>query len=154
MVQQHHNNNTSEWKQQQQQQYDDQENFFFCRTCPYTCPVSSQQQQHIQQGFHPSHNIINTKITNKKCVTVVTDLSHWDQFGKRRMMNKNSNHQYQDLDILGGASAWENVDRTTVYCAKCGTLVPAYFRQIQIRSADEPMTIFYKCSVCAFQWNE
>lgn len=30
----------------------------------------------------------------------------------------------------------------------------AYFRQVQIRSADEPMTTFYKCVVCAAEWRE
>jgi DNA-directed RNA polymerase III subunit RPC11 len=30
----------------------------------------------------------------------------------------------------------------------------AYFMQIQIRSADEPMSTFYKCCKCANQWRE
>ena len=30
----------------------------------------------------------------------------------------------------------------------------AYFRQVQIRSADEPMTSFYKCVECATEWRE
>lgn len=30
----------------------------------------------------------------------------------------------------------------------------AYFRQVQIRSADEPMTNFYKCVACANEWRE
>ena len=92
---------------------------------------------------------------HKKRMTVVTDLSNLNQYGKRRMMgNKNKNNADTDLDILGGKSAWENVDRTTIFCSKCSQQVLAYFVQIQIRSADEPMTIFYKCSTCQFQWNE
>ena len=39
-------------------------------------------------------------------------------------------------DILGGAAAWENVDRTTTPCPACNHN-KAYFMQIQIRSADE-----------------
>ena len=38
-------------------------------------------------------------------------------------------------DILGGKGAWDNVDKTE------GT---SYWYQLQIRSADEPMTAFYK----------
>lgn len=30
----------------------------------------------------------------------------------------------------------------------------AYFRQVQIRSADEPMTTFYKCIKCSTDWRE
>ncbi|KAJ6571416.1 transcription factor S-II-domain-containing protein [Mycena capillaripes] len=37
--------------------------------------------------------------------------------------------------------------RTEVECQKCGHGF-AYFNQLQIRSADEPMTIFYKCVAC------
>lgn len=56
-------------------------------------------------------------------------------------------------DILGGAAAWENVDRTKENCPKCNH-TEAYFMQIQIRSADEPMSVFYKCVKCSHQWNE
>ncbi|KAJ7562436.1 hypothetical protein O6H91_03G068900 [Diphasiastrum complanatum] len=58
-------------------------------------------------------------------------------------------------DVLGGEKAWKNVDRTRVTCPKCSHGL-AYFMQIQIRSADEPMTTFYKCSSknCSFQWRE
>ena len=56
-------------------------------------------------------------------------------------------------DILGGAEAWDNVDRTQENCPKCNH-PEAYFMQIQIRSADEPMSVFYKCVSCGHQWNE
>ena len=56
-------------------------------------------------------------------------------------------------DILGGDSAWENVDRTSTVCPHCSNK-EAYFMQIQIRSADEPMTVFYKCCKCRKQWND
>ncbi|GAX09544.1 DNA-directed RNA polymerase III subunit RPC11 [Fistulifera solaris] len=56
-------------------------------------------------------------------------------------------------DILGGSAAWENVDRTMARCPSCHHH-EAYFMQMQIRSADEPMSIFYKCVKCAHQWND
>lgn len=48
-------------------------------------------------------------------------------------------------DILGGKNAWDNVDKTSVQCPneKCRN-DEAYWYQLQIRSADEPMTAFYK----------
>lgn len=58
-------------------------------------------------------------------------------------------------DILGGEDAWENVDSTEIECPKCSHL-KAFFMQIQTRSADEPMTTFYKCAKrdCGNVWND
>jgi len=38
-------------------------------------------------------------------------------------------------------------------CPKCEHM-KAYFMQIQTRSADEPMTTFYKCCSCGHRWKE
>lgn len=57
-------------------------------------------------------------------------------------------------DVLGGG--WDNVDQTKVQCPNydnCGG-ESAYFFQLQIRSADEPMTTFYKCVNCGNRWKE
>lgn len=56
-------------------------------------------------------------------------------------------------DVLGGADAWENVDRTSARCPSCSNDT-AFFMQIQIRSADEPSTTFYRCCKCSKQWND
>lgn len=72
---------------------------------------------------------------------------------------KMANRKYCKLkeidDVLGGAAAWENVDSTEVPCENCGHN-RAYFMQIQTRSADEPMTTFYKCCnpQCGHRWRE
>ncbi|KAL7422491.1 RNA polymerase III C11 subunit [Cryptotrichosporon argae] len=44
-------------------------------------------------------------------------------------------------DVLGGEDSWKNVDQTDTACPKCDHR-RAYFRQLQIRSADEPSTTF------------
>ncbi|XP_076457283.1 DNA-directed RNA polymerase III subunit RPC10-like [Babylonia areolata] len=58
-------------------------------------------------------------------------------------------------DVLGGAEAWKNVDNTDATCPKCQH-DRAYFMQIQTRSADEPMTTFYKCCnmKCSHRWKD
>ena len=56
-------------------------------------------------------------------------------------------------EVLGGDDAWRNVDKTSATCPGCAH-DEAYFMQIQIRSADEPMSVFYKCVKCARQWRE
>uniref|UniRef100_A0A6M2DJL9 DNA-directed RNA polymerase subunit n=1 Tax=Xenopsylla cheopis TaxID=163159 RepID=A0A6M2DJL9_XENCH len=57
--------------------------------------------------------------------------------------------------VMGGAAAWENVDSTDAVCPACGN-GRAYFMQMQTRSADEPMTTFYKCCnhSCGHNWKE
>ena len=55
--------------------------------------------------------------------------------------------------VLGGKEAWEDVAKTDAVCPKCEH-PKAYFKEIQIRSADEPSTIFYKCVNCGFEWRE
>ncbi|KAK6113423.1 Transcription factor S-II (TFIIS) family protein [Brugia pahangi] len=62
----------------------------------------------------------------------------------------------KDLDeVLGGPGAWENAQITNERCPRCAG-DRAYFMQLQTRSADEPMTIFYRCanSECAHRWKE
>jgi DNA-directed RNA polymerase III subunit RPC11 len=50
-------------------------------------------------------------------------------------------------DVFGGPGAWDNADKAQIQCPKegCGGEEAAFF-QVQIRSADEPMTSFYKVS--------
>lgn len=59
----------------------------------------------------------------------------------------------QAEDILGGEDTWKNVDQTTEICPKCSHN-RAYYMQKQIRSADEPSSIFYKCVSCGNQWTQ
>ncbi|CAH0562058.1 unnamed protein product [Brassicogethes aeneus] len=58
-------------------------------------------------------------------------------------------------DVLGGAEAWKNVDSTEERCPKCSH-PRAYFMQLQTRSADEPMTTFYRCCNldCCHNWRD
>lgn len=58
-------------------------------------------------------------------------------------------------DVLGGEEAWKNVDQTEERCPKC-SYPRAYFMQIQTRSADEPMTTFYRCAKhqCSHNWRD
>ena len=44
-------------------------------------------------------------------------------------------------------------DKAEVVCPKCSH-GHAYFMQMQIRSADEPMTTFYRCVSCGHNWRE
>ncbi|XP_025414888.1 DNA-directed RNA polymerase III subunit RPC10 [Sipha flava] len=63
-------------------------------------------------------------------------------------------YKLKEIDsVLGGKAAWENVDSIDVVCNSCNH-GRAYFLQVQTRSADEPMTVFYKCCNCGNRWRE
>uniref|UniRef100_A0A7S2ZL30 DNA-directed RNA polymerase subunit n=1 Tax=Rhodosorus marinus TaxID=101924 RepID=A0A7S2ZL30_9RHOD len=55
-------------------------------------------------------------------------------------------------DVIGG-EAWETANATEAVCPKC-THDKAYFYELQTRSADEPMTIFFRCEKCGHQWSQ
>jgi len=64
--------------------------------------------------------------------------------------------QLKDIDdVLGGEEAWKNVNSTEERCPKCSH-ERAYFLQLQTRSADEPMTTFYRCCnpECNHNWRD
>eukprot|EP00294_Goniomonas_avonlea_P010537 CAMPEP_0114563230 /NCGR_PEP_ID=MMETSP0114-20121206/12987_1 /TAXON_ID=31324 /ORGANISM="Goniomonas sp, Strain m" /LENGTH=63 /DNA_ID=CAMNT_0001749039 /DNA_START=208 /DNA_END=396 /DNA_ORIENTATION=- len=55
-------------------------------------------------------------------------------------------------DVLGGEEAWADAPLApNVNCPHCGH-GEARFREMQTRSADEPMTIFYRCCKCGKGW--
>ncbi|KAK4526844.1 hypothetical protein GAYE_SCF28MG4762 [Galdieria yellowstonensis] len=59
----------------------------------------------------------------------------------------------QEADVLGGDKQWELADQTDAMCPRCSHQ-RAYFFQMQTRSADEPMSTFYRCVECGHQWKE
>mmetsp|Transcript_8452 Transcript_8452/g.15301 ORF Transcript_8452/g.15301 Transcript_8452/m.15301 type:complete len:110 (-) Transcript_8452:1019-1348(-) len=72
----------------------------------------------------------------------------------KRLEKRVSRVQIKEVDdVMGGDSAWELADSTEIPCPSCAHS-QAYFFQMQTRSADEPMTIFYRCKKCANQWKE
>ncbi|GAB4861949.1 hypothetical protein Ancab_037204 [Ancistrocladus abbreviatus] len=87
---------------------------FFCRTCPYVCPIGKQVK--IKRGV---------QLRKKEAAPIA---------------------------VGGEKDVGPTTDAT---CPKCRHGKAAY-QQMQTRSADEPMTIFYKClnSMCGHQWRE
>lgn len=54
---------------------------------------------------------------------------------------------------LGGDKELKYANKCAAKCPKCSH-EEAMFMEIQTRSADEPMTIFYQCTKCKFDWKE
>ncbi|KAF8765397.1 hypothetical protein HU200_008542 [Digitaria exilis] len=57
--------------------------------------------------------------------------------------------------IFSNADAMKLAPKTQASCPRCNH-GEAYFRQMQIRSADEPMTAFYRCcrEECQLEWRD
>ncbi|XP_030373186.1 DNA-directed RNA polymerase III subunit RPC10 [Scaptodrosophila lebanonensis] len=74
---------------------------------------------------------------------------------KRKISTKTFPRLKEVDQVLGGVAAWENVDSTDAECPVCSHK-RAYFMQMQTRSADEPMTTFYKCCnhLCGHNWRD
>ncbi|KAG7527559.1 hypothetical protein FFLO_06811 [Filobasidium floriforme] len=75
-------------------------------------------------------------------------------FGITKQMTSRTHFDRKEVDdVMGGEEGWKNVDQGEAQCPKCDS-TRAYFRQLQIRSADEPMTTFLRCVQCKEQWRE
>ncbi|PKA53470.1 hypothetical protein AXF42_Ash020893 [Apostasia shenzhenica] len=61
----------------------------------------------------------------------------------------------KEVEPIFAADDMKYAPRTAATCPRCHH-GEAYFRQMQIRSADEPMTSFYKCcnDNCRFDWRD
>ncbi|KAF8182968.1 hypothetical protein BJ912DRAFT_906212 [Pholiota molesta] len=57
----------------------------------------------------------------------------------KQMTSRTKLKRKQIDDVLGGDEMWAHADQTQASCDKCN-FNSAYFYQLQIRSADEPMT--------------
>lgn len=80
-------------------------------------------------------------------------------FCQYRAELKQTQYQEAELDPLDVKSFVTNGDAlemkkvTTVECEKCHN-DKAFYTEIQIRSADEPTTVFYECTNCGHKWRE
>lgn len=107
---------------------------FSCNTCPYICKIKRK----ISTRIYPKLKVSNC------------DKIRLEAYAESRLCF------LQEVDhVMGGSAAWENVDSTDADCPACAHN-RAYFMQMQTRSADEPMTTFYKCAnpVCGHNWRD
>lgn len=61
----------------------------------------------------------------------------------KQLYSRKTMKQKEVDDVLGGEGAWDNVDQTSAQCPNrdCEGEDRAYFFQLQIRSADEPVRL-------------
>ncbi|KAI1392333.1 transcription factor S-II-domain-containing protein [Hypoxylon trugodes] len=59
----------------------------------------------------------------------------------------------KEREDVFGSENFSDVTATQCNNSSCSGKEAAYY-QVQIRSADEPMTTFYKCLTCGHKWRE
>uniref|UniRef100_A0AC35G870 TFIIS-type domain-containing protein n=1 Tax=Panagrolaimus sp. PS1159 TaxID=55785 RepID=A0AC35G870_9BILA len=89
---------------------------------------------------------------------VIDNLEIWPDFYQRATLSfikKRDDQLLKNFVAAGRPNIWANAQQTTERCPKCSH-ERAYFMQLQTRSADEPMTIFYRCAnpECGNRWKE
>lgn len=90
---------------------------------------------------------ISSGKTELKCRTCGLQLNYVGQKIQEAPLNP------MDPNNLVAPDATAFQQKTEIKCEKCGNM-EAYYKEIQIRSADEPTTIFYYCTKCGYQWRE
>ena len=57
----------------------------------------------------------------------------------------------KEIVVIEKAEAVSELPVTKMMCPKCGNM-EAYWWMQQTRAADEPPTMFYKCTKCGYTW--
>ncbi|KAI5886135.1 uncharacterized protein SCHCODRAFT_01107091 [Schizophyllum commune H4-8] len=93
-----------------------------------------------------------------------TGLNKWScntcpyEFPITKQMTTRTRMKRKEIDdVFGGDEQWKHAQSTMAQCEACSH-DRAYFYQLQIRSADEPMTtwalIIFRCASCGNRWRE
>ncbi|KAM0678632.1 DNA-directed RNA polymerase III subunit RPC10 [Binucleata daphniae] len=71
----------------------------------------------------------------------------------KKVILKQKNTVKKVDSVFGGQNELKYASTCTKKCIKCESNT-ALFMEIQTRSADEPMTLFYQCVECRITWKE
>ncbi|KAH8597923.1 hypothetical protein B0O99DRAFT_617153 [Bisporella sp. PMI_857] len=115
----------------------------FCPSCANILTVSTTKV-HKGDGVYGDTNCLECRSCPYQFVLTKNYYERKDDFQRKKRE-----------DILGGKDQWENAQRTRKQCDndKCDGMEAAFY-QVQIRSADEPMTSFFQCTTCDRKWVE
>jgi len=69
------------------------------------------------------------------------------------IISKSSRRQKASVTVLEDEETEIHPKTTDVQCPSCGNR-EAYWWSVQTRSADEPMTQFFRCTRCGHTWRE
>ena len=123
----------------------------FCPTCGNLLSIEKKKFKEEEEEFDDDDEKEDELLLHLCCKTCPYSYSIGGTFWSKTDVPIRNKKRVDD--VLGGDDAWKNVDTTRSRCPKCSHDV-AYFLMVQTRSADEPMTQFFRCVECANQWKE
>lgn len=100
-------------------------------------------------------NILTVSLTNQGTNRLECRTCPFEHAIKEPVFSRREYERKEKDDLFGGPGAWDNAQKGRVQCPveDCNGEEAAFY-QVQIRSADEPMTSFYKCMTCGQKWSE
>lgn len=71
--------------------------------------------------------------------------------GEKILLKEVIHEPKKEIIVMGKDEGLSELPKTKIMCPECGHM-EAYWWMQQTRAADEPPTIFYKCTKCGYTW--
>ena len=116
---------------------------FYCRSCPYIHQIQTELNDDDNND-----DSFNSNLDFGNSATNAPSAANGNH-------TPNNTTSHTDL-IISSSDSWSNVSKLSgfgIHCSQCGS-DEAYYKQVQTRSSDEPMTVFYRCTKCGHQWRD
>jgi DNA-directed RNA polymerase subunit M len=85
-------------------------------------------------------------------IYLVCRKGHFEKLVKEKIEIKEvAREEKKGVIVLGKDEGIAEFPKTRIMCPKCGNM-EAYWWMQQTRAADEPPTIFYRCTKCGYSW--
>lgn len=98
-------------------------------------------------------NVMSVKKKRTKNVLACTKCGAERQLAKKQTITIKGaiENKKKDIIVMGKGSESMDLPTTKIICPKCEH-GEAYWWMQQTRSADEPPTLFYRCTKCEYSW--